>query len=330
LETIQITNGVVERCRELKSMGFSLALDDFVSLRSEHEALMPLLSIVKIEVPALPRTELFMTVARLKHWPVQLLAEKIDTLEQARHCKELGFDLFQGYYFSKPAIVSGKRADPSKHALLQLLSAVFNEAETGELEQIFKHDPGLTHSLLRLVNSVAMGLRHKIGSLKQALVVLGRRQLQRWLELLLFVQQGNAAFPSPLLILAATRGRLLELLAGLVASRAQHGVKDFEERAFLVGVMSLLDALLAMPMEDIVPQLNFDEDIKAALIKREGPLGNLLKLAELLERDDCPGINMLLPQLNGLRLGDLAKAQLDAMGWATSIATGAMAEQGNA
>src|SRR5262249_36576115 len=158
------------------------------------------------ELPALTREEMRDAVTTLKKWKVQVLAEKIDNPEQAQECKDMGYDLFQGYYFAKPAILSGKKAGTSELTMMQLRAAVLKGAEVAELEQILKHDPGLTHSLLQLVNSAAVGLRYKISSLKQAVLVLGRQQLQRWLELMLYVNKSGPSNGNPQLILASTRG----------------------------------------------------------------------------------------------------------------------------
>jgi EAL and modified HD-GYP domain-containing signal transduction protein len=319
LETIEITDEIVARCKELKAQGFTLALDDFVRLEAEHEALMKYIDVVKMELPALTQEELAATVKQLKQWPVRLLAEKIDTPEQAEFCKSIGFDLFQGYYFSRPAILSGKKVDMAKLTLLQLLAAVIKGAEINELEQILKHDPGLTHSLLKLVNSAAMGLRYRIGSLKQALVTLGRQQLQRWLELMIYVHQTGSQVPSPLLILASTRGRFMESLAKIMAERGHQAARDFEDRAFLVGVMSLIDAVIAAPMEEIVEQLSLDDELTAALLERSGLLGTMRALTECIEQDDYVGVSKLLPKLPGVKLLDLPPAQLAAIEWATEV-----------
>jgi EAL and modified HD-GYP domain-containing signal transduction protein len=249
-------------------------------------------------------------VKYLKNWPVKLLAEKVEYIDQAMHCQGLGFDLFQGYYFARPVILTGKRADTSKLALMRLIGLVLEDADTPEIEQVFKHDPSLSYNLLRLVNSVAMGMRNRISSLRQAIVVLGRQQLQRWLQLLLFVNPGGDMH-SPLLELAATRGKLMELLA--IAQSPQN--RDSHDRAFMTGIMSLLDTLLGMPMEEVVKQVSLASDVEKALLNHEGMLGNLLLLVEKLEQNDFDAAEGLLADMQ-LNLGHLMQAQIEAMHWA--------------
>ncbi|MHB8167191.1 MAG: EAL and HDOD domain-containing protein, partial [Sulfuricella sp.] len=250
LETIQVDEQIIRRCQELKAMGFSLALDDFGG-DAQFEPLFDIVEVVKFELPQMGQEALEKHVNHIKRWPVKLLAEKVEDIDQAIQCKGLGFDLFQGYYFARPVVLSGKRADSSKLMLLKLLELILGDAETHEIERAFKHNPSLSYNLLRLVNSVAVGTRYKISSLKQAIVVLGRQQLQRWLQLLLFVNRGGD-LQNPLLELAATRGKLMELLAVAQSKRD----KDHHDRAFMTGIMSLLDTLLGMPMEEVVKQVS--------------------------------------------------------------------------
>lgn len=309
LETIQVDAQIISRCRELKAMGFSLALDDF-SGDSQFGPLFDIVEVVKFDLPQMGHEALEKHVNHIKRWPVKLLAEKVEDIDQAIQCKGLGFDLFQGYYFARPVVLSGKHADSSKLMLLKLIGLVLDDADAPVIEQVFKHDPSLSYNLLRLVNSVAMGMRSRISSLRQAIVVLGRQQLQRWLQLLLFVNPGGD-LQNPLLELAATRGKLMELLAMAQSERD----KDHHDRAFMTGIMSLLDTLLGMPMEEVVKQVSLASDVENALLNHEGELGNLLLLVEKMERNDFHAAEGLLADMQ-LNLGNLMQAQIEAMSWA--------------
>lgn len=314
LETIIVTDAVVERCRALKQQGFSLALDDFVFDES-YRPLLALIDIVKVDILLHSREELQSAVSRLKQWPVKLLAEKVDSAEQAAYCHSLGFELFQGYYFARPAVLSAKRTDPTQMALTQLLGLVLRDAETQQIEQMFKQHPSLTYNLMRLVNSVASGVRHNIASVSQAIMVLGRRQLQRWLQLLLFTLQAGAPYPSPLLLLAATRGKMMELLAEKQLRNA-----DFCDEAFMAGILSLIDSLIDKPLADIVGELGLSERLTAALLHREGEMGRLLQLVESVEHPDLGRTLSLLAQSGALSMPDLTAAEIAAMSWANQVA----------
>lgn len=314
LETINVTDAVVERCRALKQQGFTLALDDFVFDES-FCPLLALVDIVKVDLLLHSVDELRLVVEQLRQWPVKLLAEKVDSAEQAAYCQSLGFDLFQGYYFARPQVLTTKRADSNQLALIQLLGLVLRDADTSQIEQIFKQHPNLTYNLMRLVNSVASGVHRHIASVSQAITLLGRKQLQRWLQLLLFTLQGGASYPSPLLLLAATRGKMMELLA-----EKQQRNPDYRDEAFMAGILSLIDSLVDKPMTDIVEEMSLGEALATALLRRGGDLGVLLQLVESVEHPDLSHTLSLLAQTGSLSLSDLTMAEINAMSWANQIA----------
>lgn len=317
LETIRVTDAVVDRCRALKQRGFALALDDFV-YDDSYRPLLGLVDIIKVDLQLHSREALQSAVGRLKQWPVQLLAEKIDSAEQAAYCHALGFDLFQGYYFARPAVLTARRAGTSQLALIELLGLVLSDADTQRIEQKLKQHPNLTFNLLRLVNSVASGVQRSIPSVSQAILVLGRKQLQRWLQLLLFTLQSGAAYPSPLLVLAATRGKMMEVLA----ARQQRSADDCDE-AFMAGILSLIDNLIDKPLTDVVDELGLGDRLAGALLRREGDFGTLLQLVESVEHPDLDYTHALLAQAGGLSLADLTAAEIQAMSWANQVAENA-------
>lgn len=315
LETIDITPAIVARCSELSSAGFHFALDDVVQMNTAQESLLHLIEVVKVDIPATPPDEVPALVTRARRAGVKLLAEKVDSIEQANWCRELGFDLFQGFYFARPVILEGRRADPQKQVLMNLLQQTLTDADPAAIERTFKQSPELTYKLMRLVNSVSMGLRSKIQSLSHALVVLGSRQLQRWLQVLLFAHHSSADFPSPLLTLAVTRGKLMELL-----SERESFDQGYRDRAFMTGILSLMDALFGTPIGEIVAQLNLTDDVRDALLTRAGRLGNLLALVEALERNDDEAITRCLAGGKPCALAELTSIQVAAMAWADGIA----------
>jgi EAL and modified HD-GYP domain-containing signal transduction protein len=314
LETVELTPDVVRRCRTLKDLGYTLALDDFVRLEEQHRPLLEMADIVKVELMGMDDATLRQTVAALRPWPVTLLAEKVDSEAQARFCRELGFALFQGYYFAKPTIIAGKKLSHSELALIRLLGLVLDDSDTTELEGVFKHEPGLTLNLMRLTNSAASGLRQKITSLRHAITVLGRHQLQRWLQLLLYTNPSGGG-ATPLLQLAATRGRFLELLAGDLMGAS----RDFEDRAFMTGIMSLMPALLHVPIGEIIASLNVAPDVREALERRDGVLGKMLQLAEKQEEGDMDACFALTTELPGLDNERVNAILSQALAWANSI-----------
>ena len=315
LETIKIDDAIIARCHELKAKGFSLALDDVVELSDEIKPLLGLVEVVKLDLMLIDPARLPALVKELKRFPVKLLAEKVEDREQAKRCMDMGFDLFQGYHFARPEMLSGKRSDPSKIVLIRLLSMMLEDVENDEIEEAFKENADLTYNLMRMVNSVGTGLATKISSLKHGLMVLGRQPLRRWVQLLLYASNKGTITVSPLMQLAATRGKLLEL----VAQQERSDDKDYADRAFMVGMLSLLDALLGEPLAEILARMSLHEEVEAALLKREGSIGHLLLLCEKIERGDVFAIQEMLHTHPDLTVDILNKAQLEALGWANSI-----------
>ena len=315
LETVPPTAAVIERCRELKAAGYTLALDDVVQLAPEFAELLALVEIVKVDIQPLSRVELMQLAIKLKPTGKQLLAEKVDSREQMEQCLKLGFTLFQGYYFAKPTIIAGRKLDHGQLSLMKLMSLLMRDAETAELEEALKPEPGLTINLLRMTNSVGCGCAEKITSLNHAITVLGRRQLQRWLQLLLYSANDRQGAANPLLLLAATRGRLMELLAA--EARSNDGV--FTDQAFMVGIMSLIPALIGLPIQEIITPLGLATPVHQALCDRSGELGALLRLTESCEDGDLAGLREVLAALPNLGPKAVNRAQTEALQWANDI-----------
>lgn len=315
LEIIRLDDKVLERCRELKELGFLLALDDHEFDASNSEIYL-VVDIVKIDILLTGMEALPEVVRKLRKYPVKLLAEKVETVEQFQICFDLGFDYFQGYFFARPVVLNRRKIDVSGLALLKLLQQLTMGATVEDIETTFKENPGLSYNLLRLVNSVALGVREKIKTLRHAILLLGMSHLRRWTQLSLFAGHDSRSMNHPLLEMAAARGRLMEIMLKQLAGRAASD--EQAEAAFMVGILSLLDVLFETPMEEILANLNLNDDVSSALLKREGKLGRMLMLAEKLEVTDFDAVTVLLVEC-GVSLDQLLTAQLEAFNWRSSI-----------
>lgn len=317
LEHVEITDEIVQRCLELKKTGYQLALDDVTEIRPGMEKVLTLVNIVKVDVLDLNDDALKNLVTALKRWPAVLLAEKVETADRAEFCQSLGFEMFQGYYYARPqVIISGKHADPSKMALLQLLSLVMQDSDAEEIEQEFKRQPDLSFNLMRMVNSVASGVRSKVTSIRQGIILLGRKQLQRWIQLLLYTSaRPGENMDNALMQTAAIRGKFMELIAMVEFPND----REYHENAFMVGILSLLDVLLYMTMDEIVNALNVPERVQIALLRREGTLGQIIALVEANEKGDVVVVRNMLSKLGFLQLSTLIKLELEAVKWANQI-----------
>ena len=318
VETMKVTPEILARIAELVEAGFKFALDDVITDSEDVQQLLPFVDIIKFDLRDMPLSALLKLTPQFKGYNKKLLAEKVETLEQFNICLELGFDYFQGYYFAKPLILSGKKLSPSQMAVMQLMTLVMSDASDAAIEQVIKRDVSLAINLLRLVNTPAIDAQQRIDSLGQALLILGRPQLQRWLQIMLFAEpckKGRSM--TPLLTLATTRGKLLELMA----ERLRPEQRAIADTAFTVGIMSLMDTLFGLPMEDILEQIPVVDEVGDALLSHAGFYGDTLKLAEYLERMEEAG-PLLLPMLKKLALTSnaLYEMEIAAYEWSDNIA----------
>jgi EAL and modified HD-GYP domain-containing signal transduction protein len=317
LETVRVTDALAQRCRALKSMGFTLALDDVTELSHDLRPLLEVVDIVKVDVQHMDPAALAHTTAVLKSMGVRLLAEKIDSRGQLERCLELGYELFQGYYFAHPTVITGRRPSHAQSALMRLLGMLTSDVELPRIEAVLMHEPDLEANLLKLLNCAAARAPRRVRSLREGAALLGAAELRRWLHVLLFTLGAapTAEFPSPLVILAATRGRMMELIARAL----QPDIAVLQERAFIAGLLSLVNALLGMPVGEIVETMPLDTQVRAALVERGGALGAMLLLVEALEESDLIEIERALDRVPGLAHGQVIGMQVEAMRWANSI-----------
>ncbi|MCK9283775.1 MAG: HDOD domain-containing protein [Rhodocyclaceae bacterium] len=292
-----LIDAVDARCQALRERGYEIAASGVDKAMEALPRLRPLAAYLKVDTEVLAETELKAIVARLKGTGGKLVACRVESQEMLQRCVDLGFDYFQGYYFDRPVILEGRKLDASIQGLLNIINLVNTDAEAARLEAAFKHEPGLTVNLLRLVNSVGAGMTTRIASVRHAITVMGRRQLARWLQLLVFANSASGAgiAANPLMQHAALRGYFMELLAPI--GFPTH--PELREQAFLVGLMSLMPAALGMPMTDILDKIAVAQEVRLALSRHDGQLGTLLALTERYDDNDMPGTAALLARLGG-------------------------------
>jgi EAL and modified HD-GYP domain-containing signal transduction protein len=241
-----------------------------------------------------------------------LIAEKVETPEQAAACLELGFTCVQGYYFARPETLSARKLEPGRAAVLQAIRLLLRNADILDVDNALKRDVALSVKLLRYMNSAGMGLSTRIDSLKQAINLLGYNKLARWLTLLLATADSRDPTAQVLARTAITRGRMIELLG---EGRFEAGQRD---NLFIAGTFSLLPAMLMMPMADAINDLELPPMVAQALLDRSGPLGPYLDLAEACEDPSLKGVAALCAGL-GLNAKSLNLAQLQAIDWVQQL-----------
>ncbi|HEX4885067.1 MAG TPA: EAL domain-containing protein [Casimicrobiaceae bacterium] len=310
LETVEATREVIERVRTLREAGYRFALDDYDD-RPALRALLPLAAYVKVDVLALGEARAAQVVASVRRHPAKLVAEKVETRAQYDACLASQFDLFQGFYFARPETFATRVLTPSQATILALLRRVAAGAEAPEIEQVLKRDVALTVKLMHYVSSAGFGRAHEARSLRHVIAFLGQRPLVRWLAVLL-ATSGAGPGALPLARTALARGRLCELLGSRVLGHAEH------DDLFVAGVFSLLDAMLGVPMDEVLERLALPAAVADALAGRGGPYGPVLSLVEALESQDMVAIVRLAGAL-GLPAQDVSADHLQALAWVEQL-----------
>jgi EAL and modified HD-GYP domain-containing signal transduction protein len=309
LEDIEPDALVLAACRKLSEAGYLLALDDFV-LDHADSPFLDFADIVKVDFAGTTPDERVNIAADLQARGTRALAEKVETLDQFNAALHAGYSLFQGYFFSKPVICAGKSLSGSKLSYVQMLREVNRpELSYDDLEATIKRDVSLTYKLLRFINSVWFALRHEVASIKHALVLLGPKEIRKWFALVALRHMGDDK-PAELLVRAMVRARMAELLA------PDLGHADDAQELFLMGMFSVIDAILDAPMDEIVEKLPLDERIRHALLGEPGPFRTLLDMIAAYERADWEAFAERAAQL-GLDERRVPPVFADALKWAT-------------
>jgi len=279
LETVIPDQEVIEACRDLKNKGYRLALDDFYGQQG-YEKLIDLADVIKVDILKMHPREIKKIVDHLSSKNARLLAEKIEHVKIYQYCKQMGFDLFQGFFFCSPQLMSGCKLTPNQSSRLELFKKLSQDkVEPKQVASIIQGDAALSYRLLRYINSAFFGFRSKIKSIEHAVNLLGIIQVSQWLRVVILSDLSTTATGQETSKLAAQRGKFLELLSD------SHPEPPFQPHTmFLLGLFSLLDALLGQPMENILQDLPLQENVKAALVSSETPFAPWIRLVKCMEK----------------------------------------------
>ncbi len=301
LEHSQPTDRLLEGLARLRHAGFSIALDDYAG-QAHLQPFLDQVDWVKVDLTLVEASRLEAVLAQLPD-RLTLLAEKVETAAQFEHCRALGFHYFQGFFFARPQVVSGRRPRPNRLALVRLLAVLHDpQVQVRDLEALLAQEPALGARVLRYVNAPCFGLGRPVASLHQAILVMGLRTLRNWVTLV--VMAGLEDKPRELVKLAMVRARTAQCWARAMGQDA--------DAAFTVGLFSLLDAFLDLPLPQALAELPLDPSVQAALLRHEGPLGRLLEGIEAYEQGRW---SVLERWPEPARLA-LREAYLEAIAWA--------------
>ncbi len=311
LEHVEPDAEVIAACKRLKEQGYILALDDFV-YQKNYEPLLELADIIKVDFLLSDVEEQEQLAKMFIPRGIRMLAEKVETHEVYEQAKQMGYQLFQGYFFAKPVIVSRKDIPTNKLQFLRILKDVHSDdVEFKKLAQTIQSEVSLSYKLLKLINSAAFALRHKVTNILQALSLLGIREIRSWVSLLSISSMAEGK-PAELVVSSLMRARFCEQLA------APLGVEERRSDMFLMGLFSLLDVIMSRPLDEILNEITVEEDIQAALLGEPGKFNLLLKLISTYDQAEWDQVSEICAELN-LEETQLAEAYKDAVTWAYDV-----------
>lgn len=312
LENVPPDPDVVAACRSLKEAGYMLALDDYVA-DDPREALVEMADILKVEMQLTTEAQRIELIKRFGPWRCRMLAEKIETWADFVRARDQGFVYFQGYFFRRPELVSTHEMPANRLNYLRMLQEVSHpELELSELEKLIKAEASVCYRLLRYLNSARFSFQSEIHSVRHALSILGERDVRRWVRLIAAVGAGQEK-TSDLVLSAMVRGRFGEL----VAPRVAHGESDL----FLLGLLSLIDAMMEMPMAEVLEKIPLDHATKAVLLGQPSELRPVFQLMLALESGEWDAAAQLSRDLE-MEPEEVAGFYWQAQQWARAVSSG--------
>jgi len=318
LENVEITPSLLTKMRMLKKAGFKIALDDFILQEqySVHSELFQIVDFIKVDYLDTTLVERLEIEKFIKQYPaIVMLAEKIELEEHFRAAKASGYSLFQGYFFSKPEIVTGIEIPSNVSLHFQIIERLHTEpSNIDEITELIKRDISLSYKLLRLINTLAFGVPKQISSIKQAIVLIGLRETKRWVQVLALREIGEGPGNGRMQALAdysLTRAKLCELLA-------KHNGKKNPEEYFFAGMFSLINVIMKRDWDAILQLIPLSEEVAFTVKGKQTEITPYLQLAEAVERFDWKRIEQLCTEM-GITQAELSRCTLEAHCWTRSL-----------
>lgn len=307
LETVKPTPEIIQRCKELKSKGFTLALDDFV-FDAKYNKLLEIVDIIKVDFTITTGIERKNVMKLAKNNDIRFLAEKVETRQEYLEAISYGYTYFQGYFFCKPEILTRKDIPVNKMIYLRIIKELNSkEFSLVKLEKLIIKDASITYKLLKLINSSAFSIKNKVTSMKLAIAMIGEEEMVKWLYILV-IRGIGLDNPQELITLSLERAKFCEQIAILSNN------KDISFDAYITGMLSTMDAILNLPMEKILEELSVGEDIKIALTKKSNKLGIIYMLVKFYEIGNWNMV-MALSKVLGINVNDVRKTYFNVLNW---------------
>ncbi len=307
LEDLKPDPELIQVCRRLRDAGYTLALDDFVAKNRDLMPLVKLADIIKVDFAGNDDKEKRSIASEIGRFGPRLLAEKVETRQDFQLAKECGYSLFQGFFFSKPEIISGRDIPGYKLNHLRMLEQLSREdLDYKELAKTIGQDLSLSYKLLNYINSAYFGVGKTVSSVSQAILLLGEREVRKWASLVTLTGLGQDK-PQELMVTSLVRAQFCEAMAKGV------GLKGKGSELYLMGLFSLLDVLVGRPLDEILTEIPLGREIKSALSNSGvNQHKKVLNLVSHYEKAEWQKLSGLIREL-GLSSADVVMAYLQSL-----------------
>lgn len=309
LENVEPSEDIIEACKKIKALGYKIALDDFV-FDIKYKDIIELADIIKVDFITTKGYKRKAIIDNIKSNNIKFIAEKVETLEDFNEAVSFGYSYFQGYYFSKPIIIPGKEIPKNKKIYIELLTEVNSkDFSFKNIENLIKKDVSLSYQLLKTLNSAKYCLKRNITSIKQALIILGEKEIKKWLYFVAIKSIGDNE-PKVIVIESLIRAKFTEQIF------VESGASSKSLNAYLIGLLSMIDVILERPLEEVLAEVLVPTEVKNALLHLEiNEYSKALDLILCYEKAKWNEVMLLANDLNIEKM-DLGKTYLDALNWA--------------
>lgn len=310
LEDIVPDEALIASLKNLKELGYTLALDDF-TMKYPYREIIDLVDIIKVDFMLTSYIEQIQIVKKFKRPGLKFLAEKVETEEEFERAKKMGYDFFQGYYFAKPSLFNYQDVSNTRYTCFKMLDALSTPSPNyDDLADIVEKDVAMSYKLFKYANSVIYGGREPLNSIRDALVRLGFKNLHNWIYLIILrsISYGQS---NELLSISLQRAKMMESLA------IQYEMPSKQSEYFIAGLFSLIDVLTSKPIEEAIVSLNLSDEVESAILNRENKMGKSLDLIIAYESGDWKDFEDICKQLK-LKASKVIQAYVESLEWSKS------------
>ena len=312
IESVELNERVVERLESLHEKGYKLSVDNlkiFPWSMEKYEPILPFLDFVKINIQESSPNSLKENILKLKKHDIKIVADNVEDIAQFEEAKKISCDCFQGYFFAEPVILENTVYEPSHMAILKLYNLLMQDVNIDEITQAFEDNPEITIQLLQFINSGAFHFRNRISSIHHVLTLVGRIPLGQWLMLMIYSKSVSKEGQTPLMLMVKNRTELMQNILKVVQPGAKSNMLG---EAYFVGVLSLIDTVFSVRLEDILVHVNISQEVEDALLKDQGLFGEIFALVRDIESFKTHAVT-LFEKRHKLKAGSVEKVVVESM-----------------